>query len=507
MKHLSRVLSSLVLLTAAVAAQGVNVIELDALGDTTTGGPSTHYLVSFGAFVTGVDVADFAPISSVAGATVTSVDNDALDFRFGGGRPTRAVATGLVGAPSTAVTVEFWMATDDSGGTMFDYAGGASDANDDEVRIRHNAASGVVEFVIHNTVVCSAPTVVNDQNWHHVAATWTSSTGAGKLYLDGVLVASGTAQAGHVLLAGGAAAVGQDLDDAVGTPVAGQNLYGRYDEVRMWNTERTLTNILNSMNHYVRPSNNAAELVLYWICDNADDLGLGVAGVNDLRDMTANGNHATFGAATTPQFIAGAPFDGLRFHVTVTYGGFVGCGVTMGLQVLNNGTIFRISNGAPLGGPFSAPGLFNLLMSTPLSLPGTGDDLALLPVLVDGVATPCVGAGDFLQIQMHSPFGGMNWSIPFISVQFYTPGNHPGSSFPGIQMNFTAPVPPIFILDGTTSLAGFGPMLLPPGGVSFGAMFPPGFGGLNLMIQGLTVGPTALNTIYATTTAVELFVY
>ena len=504
MKHLSRVLSSLVLFTGVVAAQTVNVTDLDALGATTTAGPSTHYMVSFGAPVTGVDVADFAPISSVVGATVTSVDNNCLDFRFGGGRPTRAVATGLVAAPSTAVTVEFWMATDDAGGTMFDYAGAAANVNDDEVRIRHSG--GIVEFMIHNTVVCSSSTVVNDQSWHHIAATWSSATGFGILYIDGVQVATGTAQTGYVLLAGGAVGVGQDLDDAAGTPVAGENLYGRYDEVRLWNTERTSANIQNSMNRYVRPSNNVAELVLYWICDNADDLGLGVAGVNDLRDMTANGNHATFGTATTPQFLVGAPFDGFRFHVTVTYGGFVGCGVVMGLQVLNNGTITRISNGAPLGGPFSAPGLFNLVMTTPLSLPGTGDDLALLPVLVDGVATPCVGAGDFLQIQMHSPFGGMNWSIPFIVVQFYTPGNQPGSSFPGIQMNFAAPIPPIFILDGTTSLAGFGPMLLPPGGVSFGAMFPAGFTGFNFMIQGATIGSTALNTLYASTTAVEMFV-
>jgi hypothetical protein len=496
----SRTLAAVLSLGAALSAQAnLNVLAVDLLTDAATSDPVVNFLVSFDDPATGVDATDFSVASALPSATVTGFGNLALDMRFGGSRPTRAFAENFAGPMGVGVTVEFWMATDDAGGTMFDYAT-ATDL--DQIRIRHNG--GAVEFMIHGVVLCSTPVVVNDQQWHHVAGTWNSNTGDANLYVDGVLQATGNGQAGVPLSSGGVVTLGSNVTAVSPSPSFNGNLYARYDDLRIWSAVRSAAAVLNSMARPQRPS--AANLRLNWQCDLAENLGVGAAGANDLRDTTFNGNNAQCGAQTTPQFIAGPIMDGLRHRVTTTLTGVAAlCSGGIGLNVLHNGSITRLSDGAALAGPYSS-GALCAYTQTPVDRPGTGDDYAL-GVTIGGVAKRCVTAGELTTFSLTSPFGGMNYSIPYLVLQFYAPGAHPGSSFPGVQVNFGAAIPPQFLLDGTTALGGFGTLLLPPSGITLAAAFPPGLAGLAFTVQGAAVGPNALNTIYGTTLAGEYYVY
>jgi hypothetical protein len=352
-------------------------------------------------------------------------------------------------------------------------------------------------------VLCSTPTVVNDQAWHHVAATWSSLDGAANLYVDGVLQDTGNGSAGAPLSDGGVVSLGSNATSAAAPVTFGDNLYGRYDDVRVWANVRSLTNIVNSKDRPLRPS--AGGLRLNWQCDVAENLGVGASGVNDLRDTSFNGNDAECGAAVTPQFLAGPTMDGLRHRVTVTLTGVAAQhSGNIGLAVLNNGSITRVSDGAPLAAGFST-GDQCLYVAPTVVRPGTGDDLAL-NVVIGGATKNYVAAGEFTTFEIESPLGGMNGAIPFVVLQLYTPGAHPGGSFPGMQVNFTGPILPLFLLDGLTALGGFAPLALPPSGITLGATFPPGLSGFARTIQGAAAGPAALNTVYATTTAPEFII-
>ncbi len=498
MKKILSVLPLLLVAAESLSAQApVSVDGVFRLGDATTTQPIMNFLVEFNADAAGVDATDFAPLPGAAGLTVSGFGNESLDFRFGGGRPTRAFATGLVAPISQAVTVEFWVATDDSGGTMFDYA---SAGDLDQIRIRHSG--GNVELLVHGTVICSSSTTINDQQWHHIAATYDAATSQGQLYIDTVLVDSGVGPIAPPLNAGGVVVLGSNATTSAAPVSFSDNLYGRYDDLRIWSVVRTGVQISGAHNRLQRPT--AANLVLNWQCDVAENLGLGAAGTNDLRDTTVNANHAQLGNPTTPQFLTGPTLEGIRYRVTLTHGGILTCPLTVGLGVLNDGSITRVSNGVPLAASFNTGETY--AFNPPLTLPGTGDDLGL-SVLTNGQPKRCATAGDFLTFHFESPMGGLNWSIPLLVVQVYAPGAHPGSSLPGVQVNFAVAPLPVFLFDGSTALGAFGPALLPPAGMNFGAVMPPGYAGLEMIVQAAVISPAALNGLYATTQALGIRFY
>lgn len=489
------------LLSATLAAQIPDVSFIDRLGPAATSATVFNFLVGFDEPVIGVNGADFAASTTAAGVTVAGLGNDALDFRFGGGRPTRAFAQNLAGPISTAFTVEFWIATDDSGGTLFDYCVNA--ANEDEISIKHN--SGNVEFYVDDAVIASAAAIINDQAWHHIAARWTSATGSAQLFVDGAQVATGTGSIGHVIPAGGTVAVGSDVDTLA--PAFSANLYGRYDDVRLWNTVRTNGQINGAMLRPQRP--NQPEQILNWLCDVAEDLGLGSAGANDIRDTSPNGNHARFGSSQTPQFIAGPTMNGERYRVTLNLGASVPCVLTIGLEVLNDGSIVLAADGVtPLAAGMIGTETYSYApATTALILPGTGEDLALFTLLTNGVNTNCATTGDSILIHFESPLGTFNGTLPVLVGQLYASGAHPGSSFPGLQVNIAASPAPSVIFDGNLMGGIFGPLTLPASGITLQGTVPPGVAGMSAIVQALAVTPTAANGFFATSVARELRFY
>lgn len=119
--------------------------------------------------------------------------------------------------------------------------------------------------------------------WHHAAATYNGTTVY--LYLNGIQVASAT-QGSSPLYDSNPVLIGADNDDS-------NNDYefffnGEIDEVRIWNTARTATQIRDNMNKTL--SGSETNLVAYWNFDS----GSGTT----LSDQTSNSNDGSLGFNT-----------------------------------------------------------------------------------------------------------------------------------------------------------------------------------------------------------------
>jgi len=124
-----------------------------------------------------------------------------------------------------------------------------------------------------NTTIKSG--VVADGFWHHVAAVRTKATGSLKLYIDGVLVASGT---------GGTQSLNASSGMAIGCLYGKKSFFdGTIDEVRIWNVPRSPTDI--QAYYWKSLTGNEAGLVAYYRLDE----GSGTTA----HDSTANGNNGT----------------------------------------------------------------------------------------------------------------------------------------------------------------------------------------------------------------------
>ncbi len=144
--------------------------------------------------------------------------------------------------------------------------------------------------------IVTSSIAINDNEWHHTAFTYDGATL--KLYVDGTLDGTLTA-AGTITTNASPADIGYN------SPL---NLYpfiGKIDEVRIWNTTRTLSQIQAAMNGSLL--GNEAGLVAYYHFNDNSRSGLGRTVTNF---CTATGNvlnGSTFGTALTPIFDCAPP--------------------------------------------------------------------------------------------------------------------------------------------------------------------------------------------------------
>ncbi|XP_077862517.1 uncharacterized protein LOC144344465 [Saccoglossus kowalevskii] len=76
---------------------------------------------------------------------------------------------------------------------------------------------------------------VNDNDWHHVCVTWSSSGGLWNIYDDGALAASGSGlQSGNAIRGGGVMTLGQEQDSLRGDYDSNQALKGELAYFNMW---------------------------------------------------------------------------------------------------------------------------------------------------------------------------------------------------------------------------------------------------------------------------------
>lgn len=172
----------------------------------------------------------------------------------------------MAGFPSNAITVEFWMKSWDRArrGTPFSYAvpGSFDDANEFTL-YNHNTFLIYRDGVYTNTRVSAS-----DGQWHHIAATWRGSDGRARLYLDGVPMFEGTLAPGTSIRPNGALVLGQDQDSYGGSFSADDAFMGLLDEVRVWNYERSASEILQTLSN--RLSGSEDGLVGYWNFDGTN---------------------------------------------------------------------------------------------------------------------------------------------------------------------------------------------------------------------------------------------
>jgi hypothetical protein len=115
-------------------------------------------------------------------------------FAFNGTNQGTQIPRGII---QDDFTLSTWFKTASTAGNLGQWWGGMalidgdwpSNANDYGLSI----AQGKLMFGVGNSdVTITSPNTYNDNNWHHVLATRTKSTGSIVLYVDGVQVASGT---------------------------------------------------------------------------------------------------------------------------------------------------------------------------------------------------------------------------------------------------------------------------------------------------------------------------
>lgn len=159
-------------------------------------------------------------------------------------------------------TIEFWMKTTQTGGGSAGsqwYSGtGLVDAEvggvttDFGITMTGNrAAFGIGQ----PDVTITSTSAVNTGSWVHIAATWKQSTGAMVLYVNGAQEATGT---------GGTSLRSAPTRIALGMIQTNGNFYnGFLDEVRIWNTVRTATEIANNMNREVNPASETNLIAQY----------------------------------------------------------------------------------------------------------------------------------------------------------------------------------------------------------------------------------------------------
>jgi len=192
-------------------------------------------------------------------AIVFDSQNDYVQIRGGD--------TSFADFNSSNFTVELWVKTTDSDGTLI----GASNTNTgtgDYWRVW--LENGLVKFNFQpgdNTQPpASSIHKINDNSWHHIAVV-RESLYVGKLYLDGVLV-------GNINLNAKSNSIDINSDLIIGqwVSLADQFQYtGKIDEVRIWKAARTQTEINFNMNRRVHESVEK-DLIYYLPIDQGDRL-------------------------------------------------------------------------------------------------------------------------------------------------------------------------------------------------------------------------------------------
>jgi hypothetical protein len=208
--------------------------------------------------------------------------------------------------PVTAdFTIEYWVKTTQSAttGAQWYYGSGIIDAEQSGVTndFGTSLVGSKLSFGIGNPdISIFSSSDINTGNWTHVAVSWKQSTGDMKLYINGVLEASGTSGTNARNIAPAL---------RIGTNAYGGSYFnGSVDEVRIWNTVVSAQDIMRRKNCQLQ--GNESGLVAYYNFNQGFDGGANPS-VTKLNDITGNAaNNGTLYnfalSGTTSNWIAGS---------------------------------------------------------------------------------------------------------------------------------------------------------------------------------------------------------
>jgi hypothetical protein len=146
------------------------------------------------------------------------------------------------------------------------------------------------------------PTPLTVGTWTHIAVTYNATTQTMRLYTNGVLVSTATSVPNH-----------SDVIQYIGSFNAGFFMNGEIDEVRIWNTERTVTEIANNRNCEL--TGDEPGLVAYYNFNVgvAGGTNTGLTNLPDVSDkcLANNGTLVNFAlTGATSNWVAGSPVSG-----------------------------------------------------------------------------------------------------------------------------------------------------------------------------------------------------
>jgi len=182
----------------------------------------------------------------------------------------------------SSLTIESWVKAYSDGQVMSNHSPGST---------WESVELSTVWFIINAGNGQGSRQILNfngivDSSWHHMAAVWDGNEMI--LYLDGALFAGPETANNPPWNSNVAIGIGSRR---------GQDsfLTGNIDELRVWNKPLSLDQILSNMNETLSIeyySTLDSGLIAYWRFDELEDLGVGNAGVDDVRDFSVSSVHA-----------------------------------------------------------------------------------------------------------------------------------------------------------------------------------------------------------------------
>eukprot|EP00058_Branchiostoma_floridae_P022633 XP_002608123.1 hypothetical protein BRAFLDRAFT_91399 [Branchiostoma floridae] len=150
----------------------------------------------------------------------------------------------------TATTVSFWMQTTDRNnyGTPFSYALSEEVGSDNALTISDYTA---IKIYVNGEAAYSTHGI-QDDNWHHIAVTWTNTSGDWKLYDNGLVVDGGNGLGvGGVISGkscslshgGGLAVIGQEQDYLGGGFTPDEAFIGSLHGLNWWSKELSVSEV------------------------------------------------------------------------------------------------------------------------------------------------------------------------------------------------------------------------------------------------------------------------
>lgn len=183
--------------------------------------------------------------------------------------------------------------------------------------------SGVTEVIALQingavaTITTADLDAIFDGNRHSISATWSQTSGAWAVYLDGTLLGSGTGLAtGQTLASGGDLVIGQDMDAGTDTWQVSSNgvFKGTLYDVRFFNDVRTASEI--AANYRSTLPFNESGMVANWRMNDLSPSGVITGAVS--------GNDLTVRQMTSPSFTASTPTLSLAVNENSPAGTVVG---------------------------------------------------------------------------------------------------------------------------------------------------------------------------------------
>ena len=183
-------------------------------------------------------------------------------------------------------TIEYWVKTTQAspsgtqwyqGNGIVDAEVGGSTSDFGTVLLNNKLAFGVG----NPDITIQSTTSINTGNWIHVAATWDGTTGAMKLYINGVLEAS-------TIGATGTRSAPPSI--RIGAIQTGINYFnGTIDELRIWNSVRSQSDIQSNMNSEIGTSSSLVEYYRF----NQGNLNGTNTSITSLTDISGSNNTGT----------------------------------------------------------------------------------------------------------------------------------------------------------------------------------------------------------------------